>query len=118
MDSKAIEVGRIYKVWHLKSGVDSVGRPFWKFCIPTSTKIGGQTHYYDYIWVTVFGKCEVEDGDYVRILSIDRYLPMLSRDKFGVRTVYRSLYCHAAPVRWEEQKQQIEEEDEEDDTDY
>lgn len=95
----SIFVGDRLRVNRLKTGVDKKGIPYWRFCVAMRQKISGRPTMFDYVWINSFSRCDVENGDRVKILKINGYYEATVVTAAGLRIINKVLYCEVEKVK-------------------
>lgn len=82
-----------YMVQNLKTGLDRKNKPIWYFQVPISNNLYGEVQTIAYVWIYVYGQCDVNEGDYVTIKKISGWQPRHSKSPNGANAIYQRLYC-------------------------
>lgn len=93
-----IRVGSRLFVGEIKCGADSNNMPFWRFLVPMAEQVNGQYNAFDFVWVKVLGKCFVQYGDFVEVLSINSFTSTRYRKDDGGFNIYKTLECNVKKI--------------------
>ena len=86
-----IQVGTRLKVYKLATGTNPNGQPYWKFYVPFTTQVNGESIVFKHLWCRVWGKPIAGDGEWVEIESITDHYAVAVRNKQGGITCFDGL---------------------------
>lgn len=69
-DRHQVTVGSKIKIGKVVSGVDTKGLPYWKFYVPFTMPINGNSVIYKHLWCRVNSREVAKEGDWVQISRI------------------------------------------------
>lgn len=88
---QSLNLGNKVKVKSVRSGVDSKGVPYWKFYVPFTTVINGNSVVYKHLWCKVYGYPTVKEDEWVTITNILGYTSNCRHNNDGGMTVFEDL---------------------------
>lgn len=88
---QSLFVGNKVKITKIKSGVDARSVPYWKFYVPFTMLINGNSVIYKHLWCRVIGTPNIKENDWVKITNILGYASNCRHDDNGGMTVFEDL---------------------------
>lgn len=87
----SLSVGNKVKISQIRSGVDIRNLPYWKFYVPFTMKINGNSVVYKHLWCKVNGKPTFKENDWVVITKIIGYYSNCRHNEDGGMTIFEDL---------------------------
>ena len=86
-----IQIGTRLKVHKMTTGTSPKGIPYWKFYVPFSIQINGESIVFKHLWCRVWGKPIAGDGEWVEIESITDHYSVPVRNNQGGFTCFDAI---------------------------
>jgi hypothetical protein len=98
---RSLSVGSKVKITAIRTGVDIKNIPYWKFYIPFTMTINGNSIVYKHLWCRVNGKPTFKENDWVVITNIIGYSSNCRHNDNGGMTVFEDLLVEIEKARLE-----------------